>query len=938
MRPRLSAAVPLAALLVLLSAPAAAHAAFALSGVTAAPASAQAAAHSDFSIHMGLSGGSIRDLTLHLPPGLVGNPSATPRCTRAQFDGGGCPAATQVGTTSVDTIALGLPVTVNGTISNLEPSGSEPARLGIRLENALLCGPIRLESPASLRADGGLDASLAGIPRDAQVALLLCASVGIDVTALNLTLDATFMTNPSACAPATTRIDATSYDGEPATADASFTPTGCASVPFNPGFQVTPAQQQAGQPGELATTILMPADQSTLRRADVVLPEGTAFSPGLANGLQACADGEFKAGTLDAVACPGASQIGDVTFDTPLLGAIPGKVFLGQPTPQQKLRLFVLVERPGVRVKVLGDVFADATTGQVRAIFDNLPQVPFAAFTLRFFGGPRGVLKAPDACGTFTASARLRPWSGGADATRQGSFTTVSCPPGAFAPSLAAQQGTARAGAQTTLRLRVERADGQANLRSMRISMPPGLAGQIGAVALCDAASASAGSCPAASRVGSAAVSAGTGPEPLTLHGDIFLTGPVDGSLAGLAIVVPASVGPLEFGRVVSLARIDVRPDDVGIDVTTADLPRIVGGIPLAYRVLDLNLDRQGFLANATSCAQQAIRAAFTGVGGEQATAQAAYQPTDCASQPFAPKLSATIGSKGQTAKDSHPPLTTVITQAPGEANSRHVEVTLPAGIGADPKALGRACPIEQLAANACPASATVGSVRAETPLLPVALAGPVVLVKPKDGVLPELSLELHGPIDLRLRATVGFAAAGRLKTVFDGIPDVALSRLALSFTGGKDGILSAARNLCAAPTLKLNATFDSHGGARRTATVPAQVPCGATSRTALKVTASLTGVGHKRPALRLKVAAPARVRALKVKLPAALRSRSGKRTVTIKLRAKKGSRSPDVRLRAGALRLVGALRVGQRVTFTVTAIRVNGKKLTARVPARARA
>ena len=38
------------------------------------------------------------------------------------------------------------------------------------------------------------------------------------------------------------------------------------------------------------------------------------------------------------------------------------------------------------------------------------------------------------------------------------------------------------------------------------------------------------------------------------------------------------------------------------------------------------------------------------------------------------------------------------------------------------------------------------------------------------------------------------------------------------------------------------------------------------------------------------------------------------------------------------ALRLVGALRVGQRVTFTVTAIRVNGRKLTARVPARARA
>ena len=936
MRPRLAAA--LATLATALATPAAAHAAFDLTGVTAAPASTQAAAHSAFSVHMGISGDDLRDFTLHLPPGLVGNPSATPLCTRAQFDGSGCPASTQVGTTSVDTVALGLPVTVNGTISNLAPTGSEPARLGIRLENALLCGPIRLESPASLRADGGLDASLAGLPREAQVALVLCTSVAIDVTAVNLTLDAAFMTNPSACAPATTRIDATSYGGESATAQASFTPTGCASVPFNPGFEVTPAQQQAGQPGTLATTILTPGDQSTLARADVTLPEGTAFSPGLANGLQACADSEFGPGTLDAVSCPAASQIGDVTFDTPLLGAIPGKVFLGRPTPQQKLRLFVLVERPGVRVKVLGDVFADAATGQVRAIFDNLPQVPFAAFTLRFVGGPRGVLKAPDACGTFTATARLTPWSGAATVTRQGSFTTVSCPPPAFAPSLAAEQSTARAGAPTTLRLRVERPDGQANLRSMKISMPPGLAGQLAGIAPCDAAAASAGSCPAASRVGSAAVSAGTGPEPLTLHGDVFLTGPVDGSLAGMAIIVPASVGPLEFGNVVSLARIDVRPDDVGIDVTTSDLPRIVGGIPLAYRVLDLDLDRAGFLANATSCAQQAIRAAFTGAGGEQAAAEAPYQPTDCASQPFAPKLSATIGGKGQTAKGSHPPLTTVITQAPGEANSRHVEVTLPAGIGADAKALGKACPIEQLAANACPASATVGSVRADTPLLSAPLEGPVVLVKPTGGVLPELSLELHGPINLRLRGTVGFASGGRLKTVFDAIPDVALSSLALSFVGGKDGILGAGRDLCSAPALKLDASFESHGGARRNATVSARVPCSATSRAALKVTASLTGVKHRRPTLRLKVVAPARVRTLRVTLPAMLRSRTAKRTVTIKLKGKHGTRSATVRLPAGALRIAGALRVGQRVTFKVTAIRVNGRKLTARAPARARA
>ena len=88
MRPRLAAA--LATLATVLATPAAAHAAFDLTGVTAAPASTQAAAHSAFTVHMGISGDDLRDFTLHLPPGLVGNPNATPLCTRAQFDGSGC--------------------------------------------------------------------------------------------------------------------------------------------------------------------------------------------------------------------------------------------------------------------------------------------------------------------------------------------------------------------------------------------------------------------------------------------------------------------------------------------------------------------------------------------------------------------------------------------------------------------------------------------------------------------------------------------------------------------------------------------------------------------------------------------------------------------------------------------------------------------------------
>src|ERR1700735_424496 len=41
--------------------------------------------------------GEMRDVVVNLPPGVVGNPQAMPRCTRAELDTNRCPADTQVG-------------------------------------------------------------------------------------------------------------------------------------------------------------------------------------------------------------------------------------------------------------------------------------------------------------------------------------------------------------------------------------------------------------------------------------------------------------------------------------------------------------------------------------------------------------------------------------------------------------------------------------------------------------------------------------------------------------------------------------------------------------------------------------------------------------------------------------------------------------------------
>src|SRR5947207_15979941 len=50
--------------------------------------------------------GNVRNIRVDLPPGLVSNPQATPKCTEAQFPS--CPANTQLGTEAITT-AGGVP-------------------------------------------------------------------------------------------------------------------------------------------------------------------------------------------------------------------------------------------------------------------------------------------------------------------------------------------------------------------------------------------------------------------------------------------------------------------------------------------------------------------------------------------------------------------------------------------------------------------------------------------------------------------------------------------------------------------------------------------------------------------------------------------------------------------------------------------------------------
>jgi hypothetical protein len=476
------------ALLAALAFAAPAHAGMTVSSFSATPSTTAAGAHPNLTVVTGFTyspaSDDVRDVTVSLPAGLLGNPSAAPHCTSAQLQSDGCPAASRVGSVSVVADSILGTITASGDVYLVVPAGSEPARLGIvaRPLSALLVDPIVLSGPVTLRVpgDGGLDTAISGIPRQAQLNLLgtgIGFPTDITVQSMTLTLDGlvnggqAFLTNPTTCALATTGFRAVSHDAPnaTATASASFTPTDCGGVPFTPSLETSLTPAARDTPAGVTIALIQPDPgagraQSSVRRADVTLPPGVVLNPAVADGAEACTDAQLDTASGGPAGCPQSSQIGTTLVQTPLLPDIAGKVFLGAPTPDAPLRTFVDLPVGDKHVKLVAAVSLDPETGRVRSVFDGLPQIPFTRFALSFRGGDRSVFLAPQTCGPATAEARLTPYSGGPDATPASTVVVsddgagAACPdPAPFRPGFEASTGTTQAGAATSLRLAVTR-------------------------------------------------------------------------------------------------------------------------------------------------------------------------------------------------------------------------------------------------------------------------------------------------------------------------------------------------------------------------------------------------------------------------------------------------------------------------------------------------
>jgi hypothetical protein len=796
---------------------------------------------------LGNPDGNVQNIRVDLPPGLVSNPEATPRCTDAQFPN--CPKETQIGTEQLVAEPLLVPVPYTAKIFNMETGSGEVSDFAFTVP--ILAPRTDIVGGVRDTGDFGLFFTISGVPAISSLVSSTLTFWGVPADPAHNTERGgpstaepiPFLSLPTECAgPQTTTLTVTSWPPTQTVTATATTPvgaSGCASVPFNPSISVTPGTTQADEPTSAAVTLHVPqsSDAGTLATAhvkdvSVTLPDGMTINPAAANGLAACTDTQFGKGTHDAIGCPAGSSIGAVSIATPVLPApLTGSVYLGQPLPDDPYRLFVEAHGFGLTIRLIGSVHPDSNTGRLTATFANTPQVPFTDFALTFNGGPTATLATPPDCGPAHTTSALTPYTGQPPATPGSTFTVDAdgaggaCPPTPFDLGFAAGTQDPHAGAFTPFTVTVTRADRQKLLSRLSIRQPPGMLGVLSSVPLCGDADAADGTCPVSARIGTASVKSGAGPQPFALSGPVYLTGPYAGAPFGLSIAIRAIAGPFDLGTVVVRAAINVDSADSHLTIDADPLPQVLQGIPLRLREVSVAIDRPGFFFNPTTCDPLEIHGTLTAVDGTVEEASSPFQAIGCSDLPFSPELSAV--ADGKTSEKDGASLKVTLRQPRGQANVRSVSVQLPKRLTARGSTVTGACPeVTFKAGPAACANALVGSVHAATPLLTGPLDGPVYLVAHATG-LPTLEALLQGQgLNIDLSGTVTFAAAG-LSSTFGSVPDVPITSFVLDLPKGPHSALSATKGLCGGG-LTMPTTIVGQNGARIQRDTPISVTgCG---------------------------------------------------------------------------------------------------------------
>jgi hypothetical protein len=803
--------------------------------------------------------GNVKDIDVALPPGLIGNTGALPKCTQVGLLGNGfaanCPPEAQVGVARITSYFFG-PYVSPAAVYNLAPPPGVAGQFGFNIAGVLVLvnagvsnrdGSYTVEAVSSNISQGLAlgDTSLTfwGVPAAAVHDGERVPRGGFFPSEPSESTPSTaekrpLMSNPTSCSGESLRISAradswqqpgvyheASFDRD--SDDQPLLIAGCENLPFEAAIEARPTTQWADSPSGLSVALTIPQDENPdglrtadLKKAVVTLPAGMAVNPASASGLGSCTVAQIGLDDEGPAQCPDSSKIGSVEIETPLLeDPLRGSVFLakqGQNKFGSLLALYIAVDDPksGVILKLPGRVETDPASGRVTASFDDNPQLPFEQLRLELFGGPRASLVTPPSCGTYTTTAELSPWSKTASINAADSFQIVAgpggaaCPDGGFSPKLEAGSTNPIAGAHTSFALRVTRDDGSQRLRDLTVTLPEGMLAKLKGIPYC----------PDSALAGIPA-SEGTGAGQLANP-----SCPLASQIGRVDVGAGAGPSPLfvETGKAYLAGPYKKAP--LSMVVVT---PAVAGPFDLGNVVTRVALEVNPATARVTATSDplpsilQGIPLDLREVRVSLDRSGFTLNPTSCdpmsvdgtissvggksanVSDRFQVTNCAALGFapklslslKGATKRARYPALRAVLAAKPGQANIGRVSVALPKSAFLAQNHIRTVCTRVQFAAAACPAGSVYGYATATTPLLDQPLSGPVYL-RSSNNKLPDLVAALDGQIEIDLVGRID-SVNGGIRTTFESVPDAPVSKFVLSMKGGKKGLLVNSRDLC---------------------------------------------------------------------------------------------------------------------------------------------
>jgi hypothetical protein len=820
--------------------------------------------------------GSVRDTIVTPPLGFVGNATDAPTCTLQQLNPkeptgySTCPVSSQIGYVEIGTSPHPRPGErpfVAAGLYNMAHGSNAPALFGFNFVGAVVeitpgiepgdfPGGYRVTAVASALSQAKrtfwADVSLWGVPADKSHDAKRQETTPGSERQFFLNTPSPdrrkpFLSNPTSCPGVasgfTLSADSWQNPGDFVTetldtdgAGVPYVFNGCEQLSFEPSAVVKSGSHRAEEPTSLNVAIEVPQNQSpdglasaAVRSTTVTFPTGMSISPSAAAGQGACSLSEIGLGSNDPPSCPLSSRLGTVSIKTPVLEEeLGGDVILAKQTENPfgtLLAMYLAIKGPGFYLKLPGKVEADPETGQLTASFSDTPQLPFERLQLSLRGGANAPLVTPSACGTYSTQVEMTSWASPIPVSMTSPMTiNEGCGGGGFEPGLEAGTVSPDAGSSSPFLLRVTRNDGEQNIGSIDTTLPKGLLAKLAGVPVCDDALAATGACLASSQIGTVTVGAGAGsnplyiPEPGKAPTAVYLAGPYKGAPYSIVVKVPAQAGPFDLGNVVVRAAIYIDPHTAQVTVASDPLPRILEGIPVAYRDIRVEINRDDFTVNPTSCEPMKVVSTIVSTTGASASPSSRFQAADCSKLAFKPKF--TVSTQAKSSRADGASLDVKLTSGPGQANVGRVAVQLPKQLPSRLTTIQKACLAATFAANpaSCPVGSLVGAATAVTPILARSLSGPAYLVSHGGAAFPDLVIVLQGEgITVDLTGAINIHGSITSST-FATVPDVPITSFDLKLSTGPHSALaatipaSAKGSLCGAKLVMPTAIVGQNG------------------------------------------------------------------------------------------------------------------------------